>query len=315
MSVDIAKATLQELGELGGDSIIIGEIDDKLVNLPSYRELYHRWERQQWSTQDLDFSIDRQQWAEIDAAVRPIWIGGFVVFFQGEISVTNALVPFITAMPTEEQRIFLSTQLVDEARHAIFFDTFFREAILMQGQDIEAILAQIRPMLEQGPRDILIDGLSEIAQKLHDEPKNLHYLVEGVTLYHVIAEGTLALAGQRDMLNRTRRNDIFPGFRQGFTAVARDESRHVIFGVKFLRDMVQQSPAYADDIRNTLERWKPQIQSTLHLSEMTRQILSAFGEDPNDIENFGTNSLRKKLKVIGVKYNVCKSFTGMNYSL
>jgi hypothetical protein len=33
-------------------------------------------------------------------------------------------------------------------------------------------------MLEQGLPDILIDGLSEIAQKLHDEPKNMHYLVE-----------------------------------------------------------------------------------------------------------------------------------------
>ena len=302
MSVDIAKASLRELGELGGDSIIIGEIDDKLVNLPGYRELYHRWERQQWSTQDLDFSIDRQQWAEVDETVRPSWISGFVVFFQGEISVTNALVPYVAAMPTEEQRIFLSTQLVDEGRHAIFFDKFFREAILMEGQDIEAILAQIRPLLEQGPRDILIGGLSEIAQKIHDEPKNMDYLVEGVTLYHIIAEGTLALAGQRDMLNRTRRAGLYPGFRQGFTAVARDESRHVIFGVKFLRDMVQQSPVRGDVIRNTIERWMPQIRSTLHLSEMTRQILTAFGEDPDEIENFGMQSLRKKLKVIGVEH-------------
>ena len=303
MSVDIAKASLQELGELGGDSIIVGEIDDKLVNLPGYRELYHRWERQQWSTQDLDFSIDRQQWAEVDEATRPIWLGTFVVFFQGEVSVTNALVPYVAAMPTEEQRIFLTTQLVDEARHATFFDKFFRQAILMEGKDIEAILSQIRPMLEQGPRDILIGGLSEIAQKIHDEPKNMSYLVEGVTLYHIIAEGTLALAGQRDLLNRTKRLGWYPGFRQGFTAVARDESRHVLFGVKFLRDMVQQSPAYGDVIHNTIERWMPQIHSTLHLSEFTRQILTAFGEDPNEVENFGMHSLRKKLKVIGIEHN------------
>src|SRR5205085_8398590 len=117
MALDIGKASLRELGGLGGDSIIVGEIDDKLAHLPSYRELYHRWERQQWSTQDLDFSVDRQQWAEVSEASRPVYISGLVVFFQGEISVTNTLIPYLAAVPTEEQRIFLTTQLVDEARH------------------------------------------------------------------------------------------------------------------------------------------------------------------------------------------------------
>ena len=36
MSIDIAKASLRELGEMDGDRIIIGEIDDKLASLPSF---------------------------------------------------------------------------------------------------------------------------------------------------------------------------------------------------------------------------------------------------------------------------------------
>jgi ribonucleoside-diphosphate reductase beta chain len=303
MSIDIAKASLYELGELGADPIIVGEIDDKLVALPTYIDLYHRWERQQWSTQDIDFSVDRQQWTEVDEASKPVWISGFVVFFQGEVTVTNTLIPYCAAMPTEAQRIFLTTQLVDEARHATFFGKFFREALQMDGPDIESILAQIRPMLRQGERDILLDGMSEIAQKIHDEPRNMHYLVEGVTLYHIITEGTMALAGQRNMLNRNKRLGWYPGFQQGFTAVARDESRHVLFGVRFLRDMVQQNPAYADVIRNTIARWMPQIHETLYLSELQRAVLVAFDEDPDDVINFGMNSLRKKLKVIGVTHN------------
>lgn len=303
MGLDIAKASLRELGEVDGDKIIVGEIDDKLVNLPSYQELYQRWERQQWSTQDLDFSIDRQQWAEIDEASRPTWISGFVVFFQGEVSVTSTLVPYITAMPKEEQRIFLTTQLADEARHATFFGKFFREALLMDGPDIESILVQIQPLLRPGERQLLLEGLVEASQKIHNEPKNMAYLVEGVTLYHIIAEGTLALAGQRNVLNRNKRFGWYPGFQQGFTAVARDESRHVLFGVRFLRDMVQQHPAYADVIRDTITRWMPQIQEILHLSEFQRALLVSFGEDPDDIINFGMNALRKKLKVIGVSHN------------
>lgn len=303
MALDIGKASLRELAELGGDSIIIGEIDDKLVHLPSYRELYHRWERQQWSTQDLDFSVDRQQWAEVSEASRPVYISGLVAFFQGEISVTNTLIPYLAAVPTEEQRIFLTTQLVDEARHATFFDKFFREALGMGGPDIESILVQIRPMLRDAERRILLEGLVEIGQKIHDEPKNLAYLVEGVTLYHIIAEGTLALAGQRNMLNRNKRLGWYPGFQQGFTAVARDESRHVLFGVKFLRDMVQQDSASADVIRETIRRWMPEIHETLYLSEFQRALLVSFEEEPDDIMNFGMNSLRKKLKVIGVEHD------------
>jgi ribonucleoside-diphosphate reductase beta chain len=302
MALDIGKANLQELGEIGGDSIIVGEIDDKLVNLPSYQDLYYRWERQQWSTQDLDFSIDRQQWSEVPEENRPVWISGFVVFFQGEVSVTNTLIPYVAAVPTEEQRIFLTTQLVDEARHATFFGKFFREAMLIDGPDIESILTQIRPLLQPAPREILLEGLVEIAQKIHDEPKNMQYLVEGVTLYHVIAEGTLALAGQRNMLNRNKRMGFYPGFQQGFMAIARDESRHVLFGVKFLRDMVRQDPAYAEVIRRTIERWMPQMRETMYLTELQRAALISFDEDPDDVINFGMNSLRKKLKVIGVAH-------------
>ncbi len=303
MGLDIAKASLHELGQIESDSIIVGEIDDKLVDLPSYRELYHRWEKQQWSTQDLDFSIDRQNWASVSEENRPVWISGFVVFFQGEVSVVNTLIPYLAAAPTEEQRIFLTTQLADEARHATFFDKFFREALLMDGPDIESILVKIRPLLLPAQREILMEGLAEVGQKIHDEPKNMAYLVEGVTLYHIITEGTLALAGQRNMLNRNKRLGWYPGFQQGFTAVARDESRHVLFGVRFLRDMVQQDQAHAGTIRNTIARWLPQIRETLYLSEMQRAVLTAFGEDPNDVINFGMSSLRKKLKVIGVKHN------------
>lgn len=303
MGLDIARASLHELGTLDGDSIIVGEIDDKLVNLPSYRELYHRWEKQQWSTQDLDFSIDRQDWANVAEENRPIWISGFVVFFQGEVSVVDTLIPYLAAVPTEEQRIFLTTQLVDEARHATFFDKFFREALLMEGPDIESILVKIRPLIQPGQRQILMEGLVEIGQKIHDEPANMAYLVEGITLYHIITEGTLALAGQRNMLNRNKRMGWYPAFQQGFTAIARDESRHVLFGVKFLREAVQQDPSHAAIIRNTIARWLPQIHQTLYLPEMQRAVLSAFGEDPNDISNFGMNSLRKKLKVIGVKHD------------
>ncbi|MBV8822814.1 MAG: ribonucleotide-diphosphate reductase subunit beta [Ktedonobacteraceae bacterium] len=300
MSIEIATASLRELGKLDGDRIIIGEIDDKLLNLPSYRDLYDRWERQQWSTQNLDFRVDRQQWSEVPEQSRPIWMSAFVNFLQGEVSVTNTLIPFCAAVPTEEQRFFLTTQLSDEARHSIFFERFFREVLMLDGPDIESLLVQVRSFLDPASSKILVDGLAEVGQRVHSAPKNMDYLVEGITLYHIITEGTLALAAQRDMLKRNKRLGFYPGFQQGFTAVARDESRHVLFGVKFLRDMVQESAGFAVIIRNTIARYMPEIHATLYGSDAQRTVMASLGEDPDDVLNFGLNSLRKKLKVIGI---------------
>src|SRR5205823_12746182 len=104
---------------------------------------------------------------------------------------------------------------------------------------------------------ILIDALSEVAGRIQREPGNLAHLVEGVTLYHVIVEGTMALAGQRSILEFYRMNDLFPTFRGGFTAVARDESRHVVFGVKFFREMIQRDAANARIVKAAIDKYAP----------------------------------------------------------
>src|SRR6266513_5321838 len=104
---------------------------------------------------------------------------------------------------------------------------------------------------------ILIDSLAEVAERIQKEPGNLAHLVEGITLYHVIIEGTMALAGQRGILEFYRANGLFPAFRGGFTAVARDESRHVVFGVKFLREMIQRDASNAKVIQAAVDKYAP----------------------------------------------------------
>ncbi len=169
---------------------------------------------------------------------------------------------------------------------------------------MEALLMQVRPLLDPAPREILTEGLEEISQKIHDEPKNLAYLVEGVTLYHMIVEATLGLASQRTVLSRVRQSGLYPGFQQGFMATCRDESRHVLFGVKFLREIVAKHPIYAEVIHNTIARWMPQIRGTLSLTEFQRAFIASVGNDPDHAVTFGINSLRKKLRVIGIDSNI-----------
>src|SRR5438128_1153967 len=250
MSIEmpLENASLTQLQQTPIDKVL-NIIDQGLVHLPSYRELYYRWERQQWRAQDIDFSEDRAQWEGMSQDERSMRIYGLSAFFQGEACVTDTLAPYVLAMPDEEMRIFLTTQLVDEARHTVFFARFFREVLGVEKETLEDTVAVTHDYINRHLKYLLIDALSEVAECIRQEPKNMAQLVEGITLYHVIVEGTLALAGQRSILDFYRLHNLFPAFRGGFTAVARDESRHVVFGVKFLRDMIQRAAAHAKGVQ------------------------------------------------------------------
>jgi ribonucleotide reductase beta subunit family protein with ferritin-like domain len=96
----------------------------------SYADLYARWERGNWQATALDFSADREQWREgFSDLERRAALWNYSMFFHGEDAVADDLAPFIDAAPREEQKYFLATQQVDEARHAIFFKRFMHEVV------------------------------------------------------------------------------------------------------------------------------------------------------------------------------------------
>ena len=198
MSIEmpLENASLTQLQQTPIDNVL-HIIDEGLVHLPTYRELYYRWERRQWRAQDINFSDDREQWISMSQDERNMRIYGLSAFFQGEACVTDTLSPYVFAMPDEETRIFLTTQLVDEARHPVFFARFFHEVMGVEKPNMEEMLAFARQYMNPQLKYILIESLSEVAERIRQEPGNLAYLVEGITLYHVVVEGTMALAGQR----------------------------------------------------------------------------------------------------------------------
>ena len=110
----------------------------------------------------------------------------------------------------------------------------------------------------------------------------------------------MALAGQRSILDLYRMNELFPAFRGGFTAVARDESRHVVFGVKFLRDMIQQDASNARIVHDTIEKYAPTALEGISPAPEQIQMMLANGDDPWMTPRYAQESLGKKLKVIGL---------------
>lgn len=273
--------------------------------LPSYMDLYYLWERQQWSVADLDFSTDRQHWnTDTDPVLRRQRLFGYVQFFNGEISVTNALVPFVNAMPSLDQRIYVTTQLADEAKHSVFFDRWFTDVL---GADREVIGDQLKEYRDyQHPfaQYLLNELLPEVSGAIEKTPGNLELLVDGVTLYHLIIEGTLSIASQARILKRCKQAAVFPGFVKGMTALARDESRHILFGLRFLRDMVRSNPRYADRMMGMVNRLLPGI---IELAVPPKEFFSfmvASGEDPAYLKKFYVNSLKRHIGAIGIDFSI-----------
>src|ERR671914_1474457 len=233
----VDSASLGEMTKVDIEDVYT-QLDWVLEQRATPMDLYHRWEKQNWSTQDLDFSTDAEQWnamAGFMEGIRTEFQRTFTLFFIGEQAVTDTLSPLVHAAPDEPARIFLSTQLVDEARHAVFFSRFFDEVIGIRG-GLSAALDAVRDRVVGGFRVLFDRDLVDVTDAVRNDPRDYGAWVEGITVYHLIIEGMLALTGQKFLLGAIRELGILPGFYAGFTAVARDESRHINFGVRALME-------------------------------------------------------------------------------
>ncbi|TMC85701.1 MAG: hypothetical protein E6J06_02990 [Chloroflexi bacterium] len=302
MAVDlerIGRASLKELGDIRIDDVL-SFIDRGIENMPSYMDLYRRWEAQQWAVSDLDFSLDRQDWLESSELDRKATLWSHRLFFNGEERVTATLAPFVWAAPTPEIEIFLSTQMVDEARHTVFFERWWREVAGTDARNMTDLLIEIRPEANEGYNELFYDRLPATAQRLASNPNDFDAFVEGVTLYHIVIEATIALTGQRFELEAMREQGLTDrGFYRGFTAVARDESRHVNFGIKFLQEAVRKDPQrYAPIIQRTLVECLPLISGTLDPPDP--RYITEYGHTQSEIVQYAFESLNKRLQAIGI---------------
>ena len=139
-------------------------------------------------------------------------------------------------------RIFLCTQIADEARHVRFFNRFYDEVGVLEADNLQDRLAETSEHVNPEFDPLFDEMLKRRVDRLARQPEDLETLVEAVTLYHMVIEGMLALTGQHFILEYNEQVGTLPGFVEGFNNVARDEHRHVAFGARFLRDMAQEDP-------------------------------------------------------------------------
>src|SRR5881275_1855754 len=174
------------------DPALLAGADRGEAHLLSYNELYRLWERQQWSVYALDFTQDKIDWHErIPPDERFQRMYGLSSFFIGEQRVTEELGPMMRACPNEDMRIFLSTQIADEARHVAFFNRFYEEVGVLESDNLEARLNETSAHLNPKFHELFDGMLKSRVDKLASDPADIETLVEAITLYHMVIEGML----------------------------------------------------------------------------------------------------------------------------
>ncbi|MFB4282425.1 MULTISPECIES: ribonucleotide-diphosphate reductase subunit beta [unclassified Nonomuraea] len=290
---DVAGADLRGLRDLDIDDVL-AYVHRDLKRLPGYTELYKRYLRQRWDVYELDFSQDVVDWRErMTQEERDAFVGISAGFHHGERQVEVELPVFMLG-GSEESKIYMSSQIEDEARHTVFFDRFYREVVGMPGDSVQEVLdASFEHVSETfvGPFGLLAYQADELRKDPEDPAARVRY----GTTYFLWIEGVLALSVMKITLTYCRERGFLPGYYTGFTATCRDEARHVQFGMRFLRDSVQEDPRLLLQIHETLR-------TILAINGATsrRLALESLGWTPEEVRRLMIRQLHMKLTDVGI---------------
>jgi ribonucleoside-diphosphate reductase beta chain len=291
-------ATLLELTSQGDVGTMTDESKLSSVTLMEPQQLYELWERQNWESHTIDLTQDKRDWESLEDDLRENLSWNLSSFFIGEERVTTQFSGLVMAYESQSEEAFLTTQQVDEARHAQHFNRFYEQVLGLNGT-FEDRLARARRDLNPAFIEMFDGVLVDWGRRLVDDPRDIEAKVDFVILYHMIIEGTLALTGQWFLTEYMERHDILPGWVEGFRHISQDEHRHVAYGTWFLREKAKDP-----GLRERM------IERLAELIPLATAVLVPPGADPGsyaildytmeETNAFAFSALSRRLKVIGI---------------
>ena len=268
------------------------------LQLNDPQTLYRRWEAEQWSPFTLDLSIDQQQWGGLSEDRRGLIHFVLSSLMVAEERITTKFSGLVAAAANEEEATFLASQQIDEARHMQFYARF-QDEVVASPAEIAAHVDRARNEVSDAFRQIFDIQLVEAHEELVARPEDLAAKVRFVTLYHQVLEGTLGLTSFKFITDYLNDNGLLPGFVAGYSKIHHDETRHIGYGVWFLRETASKQPDQQETVRQTLRVLLPHVADTLKLpGDGDASALLGVSED--DLRQFALNGLTRRLSIIGV---------------
>ena len=271
---------------------------DADIQLNDPETLYRRWESSQWSPYTVDLTSDQEQWPTLAPEQHALVYFVLASLIVAEERITTKFSGLVAAGSSAEEVTFLATQQVDEARHMQFYARY-QDEVVASPADVSAHVQRARGHVSEAFRQIFDIALVEAHLQLLANPGDLTAKVRFITLYHLILEGTLGLTSFKFITDYLGERQLLPGFVGGYSKIHHDETRHIGYGVWFLRETVRVEPEHADTIRAMLRELLPHVAETLKLpSDGDASTLLGISED--DLRAFALSGLTRRLHIIDV---------------
>lgn len=267
-----------------------------LLNDP--QTLYRHWEESQWNPFEVDLEADRAQWRAMEAVDQQLIYWLLASLMVAEERITTKFSGLVGAYGSEEEASFLATQQVDEARHMQFYARFQDEVVAAPAA-VAAHVERARSEISPAFRQIFDVALVEAHEALVAAPADLAAKVRFVTIYHLILEATLGLTTFKFATDYLERESLLPGFVAGYERIHHDETRHIGYGIWFLRETVRAEPGQAETVRATLGELLPSVAETLSGSAGGPDI-ERLGVEIDAVREFALSGLNRRLGIIGV---------------
>jgi len=241
--------------------------DTELTAYSHYRNAVERG----WDPSGVDLSRDVDALAEAheeEPGVAEYLKGTLAKFGAGEEAVTEDLAPFTVVLSGIEDQMFLTTQMYDEAKHAEFFDRYWRE-VVHEAEDragVERTYPDEERWFPEGYVELFERNAEATDALLEDDtPENR---VRAYCHYHLTIEGILAQAGYWWLTRNFGDGGVFhlPGLVEGVGKVRGDEGRHVGFGVERVKRRVADGVP-PDVFEATVNDLLPLVQDSLRNAE------------------------------------------------
>jgi ribonucleoside-diphosphate reductase beta chain len=210
-----------------------------------------------WDPADIDFSKDATDWASMSEELRFGVALGARGFMVGEEAVTLDILPLVRAISDEgrlEETIFLTSFVLEEAKHVDFFRSWF-DAVGFDPSQGDFGGGGYNG--GGGTADIFAGELERVMTRLDNDRSPEAFLDAGIT-YNQFIEGVAALAGYKGWSKFFQANDVLPGFQEGLKLIQRDERRHIAYGTYLCRRIIAEHPEVWDFVeRRWAELTKP----------------------------------------------------------
>ena len=220
----------------------------------------------------------------------------------GEEAVTEDLMPLGMVLEDINKQMFVSSQIYEEAKHAQFFDRYWRDVINPIEEELGFGVTQ--PTDQQFFNDDyveLFDRNEAAMERLleEDTPENR---AKAYCHYHLVVESVLAQTGYYGIQSAfsdqgsdevaTREFPHMEGLVEGITRIRSDEGRHVGFGMQEVRSLIHEEGVDAEIVQNTLQDLMPLV------AGVVRHSSRGGATNPIPIIEYSRDKLTRRVEIL-----------------